>query len=316
MNMNRKIKKFGRRFFFSFVAMTLFSCNGCAAIGSGKENNEETDFRVLIASDIHYTTLREWHGLSADERAQLWVDAIFAEHMRQPIDLIIINGDVSLDHWISGGSYLMRGFSETKIFMEKYVSQLREIAPVITLPGNHEQFGEAKWKELTGNSRSETYVLGNNLFIMPDSYANNLDPEVNHDGNYSFFDTDEIKKVMKEYPNHNVYIISHYIDMSKQKSAFFDLLKENDNIIGLFSGHTHSAYSLGGNTYAGKTIAETGNFCYTKESDVENNFWGFRDLIITKDHATSRYITAECDALVEGKQVHYARKEINVIEYY
>ena len=287
-----------------------------------KQGKAQTDFRVVITSDPHYTeryysdTSRDY-GYSADERMQLWVNTILDEHARQPIDLIIVNGDVSLDYWNSSKNSSYTG-NETKTFVEQYVSQLREKEiPVIVLPGNHEPYSEENWYQMTGNSRTETYVLGNNLFIMPDSFGNNLEPSSHmSEGEYSEFDVEAIKKQMAEYPSHKVYIISHHIDMNKQDSAFLELLKSNNNIIGLFSGHTHTASTLSGNTYGGKVLAETGNFSYTDDDDKETHFWGFRDLVITEYHAHSRYITAECDPTINGEPVHYDRKEINEVWYY
>ena len=287
-----------------------------------KQGKAQTDFRVVITSDPHYTeryyseTSRDY-GYTADERMQLWVNTILDEHARQPIDLIIVNGDVSLDYWNSSKNSSYTG-NETKTFVEQYVSQLREEGiPVIVLPGNHEPYSEVDWYQMTGNSRTETYVLGNNLFIMPDSFGNNLEPSSHmSEGEYSEFDVEAIKKQMAEYPSHKVYIISHHIDMNKQDSAFLELLKSNNNIIGLFSGHTHTASTLSGNTYGGKVLAETGNFSYTDDDDKETHFWGFRDLVITEYHAHSRYITAECDPTINGEPVHYDRKEINEVWYY
>ena len=311
-------KKVFRGILFLFTTVILLACTACA----GKEENvtkvEKKDYRVIITSDVHCTTLNEWYGVSVQDRMQLWVDAILAEHKEKPIDLIIINGDVSLDHREAGGggAVVTKGISETEFFMENYVSQLPEDAPVIVLPGNHEQYEEEEWQKLTGNSRSETYVLGNNLFIMPDSFGKHLNPSFNHSGYYTPFDVDYLQELVDQYPEHNVYIISHYIDMAEQGSQFVEFLEKNENVIGLFSGHTHEAKNLEGNVYKGRVLAQTGNFAEAKAGDKENNFWGFRDLTITAEHASSKYISVECDATIDGEQIHFERKELHLIEYY
>lgn len=294
------------------VVMSSLLCVGC-----GKNAEEvETDFRVLITSDMHCTTIQDWYGVSNEDRMQLWVDSILKEHAEHPIDLIIIPGDTSLDHWISGGTYRKDGISTTKVFMDNYVSQLPEGVPVITLPGNHEQYGNEEWKAITGNDRQCSYVLGKNLFIMPDSYGANLNPNYDHDGEYTQMDMEYINKQMKEYPEHNVYIISHYIDIQEESQEFKDLVAKNDNVKGLFAGHTHKNSLINlGTYYKDKVIAQTGNFSYTNELDVEKNFWGFRDLVITAEGATSSYILAECDAVIDSVPVHMERKLINVVEY-
>ena len=111
---------------------------------------DNADYRILLTSDTHHTYLQTYYGISSEERMQAWVDAIKAEHALRPFDLIVIVGDVSLDHWKwqGGGSYLKDGISTTKSFMDDYVSQLPEDVPVFVLAGNHEQYGNEKWKEL------------------------------------------------------------------------------------------------------------------------------------------------------------------------
>lgn len=311
-------KRVLRGIFLLFITMILLLCTACA----GKEENnskvEKKDYRVLITSDMHCTTLNEWYDVTVQDRMQLWVDAIIAEHEIKPFDLIIINGDVSLDYreGAGGGAVLTKGISETQFFMENYVSQLPEGVPVIVLPGNHEQYGEKEWQELTGNSRSETYILGNNLFIMPDSYGKHLNPTFNHSGYYTPFDVEYLQELVDQYPEHNVYIVSHSIDMIEQGSQFGDFLEKNKNVIGLFSGHTHEAQNLEGKVYRGRVLAQTGNFGEAKAEDKENNFWGFRDLTITAEHASSKYISVECDATIDGQKLHFERKELHLIEYY
>lgn len=262
-----------------------------------KQSQEDTDFRVIVTSDVHYTDLNgSVNGYNADGRLQLWVNSILQEHEKKSVDLVIVNGDTSLDYRSAGtgGDLLANDRSGTKEFVEKYVSQLRaEGISVVVLPGNHEQYSENDWRELTGNNRNETYVLGSNLFIMLDSYGTNLDPQGDaqkSDGTYSVFDVDYLKKMMSQFPEHNVYIVSHYIDMAQQDSQFLNLLQTNENIVGLFSGHTHSALTLGGEddtTYGGKTVAQTGHFSWEKDSTS----WGFRDLVITADSAECKYIS-------------------------
>ena len=262
-----------------------------------KQSQEDTDFRVIVTSDVHYTDLNgPVNGYNADGRLQLWVNSILQEHEKKSVDLVIVNGDTSLDYRSAGdgGDLLVNDRSGTELFVKNYVSQLRAKGiSVVVLPGNHEQYSENDWRELTGNNRNETYELGNNLFIMPDSYGTSLDPQEDDqksDGTYSKFDVASLKKMMSQYPEHNVYIVSHYIDMEPQDPQFLNLLQTNENIVGLFSGHTHSGLTLGGEddtTYGRKTVAQTGHFSWKKDSTS----WGFRDLVITADSAKCQYIS-------------------------
>ncbi len=319
--MLKSIKKIGRGILLVSMAFVVLICSGCSKTTEQGEadktswEDEEVQYRVCITGDVHYAIQRDWFGWSNEDRLQFWVDTILEEHKKEPFDLIIINGDTSLDYWVTGGTMLNFGVSQTELFMNEYVSQLPEGVPVVVLPGNHEQYSDVKWKLLTGNSRATTYVLGNNLFVMPDSFGDNLEPDYHFDGIENALDAQFIEKAMEKYPEHNVYIISHHIDEEKQSGKFWRLC-QNENVRGMFSGHTHAKSIIFPKLAPGKTIAQTGNFSHDDNIDVQDGSWGIRDLIITENHAVSRYITSDCAMVVNGRPMHFPRKILNVVEYY
>ncbi len=284
---------------------------------------ERTDFRVLLSSDIHCTHLAEWYEVPYEERMQMWVDAVLEEHSNHPIDLLILNGDLSLDHWQhnGGGSWINESVSTTQQFVDEFIYQLPVEIPVLVMPGNHEQFGNTDWYLITGNDRQESFVLGNNLFIALDTFAGELDPDYHHDGVYTGVDMDFVNELVAEHPDKDIWLIAHYFDMAKESEAFKDFLRNNKNIRGLFHGHIHitDVQELG-EEYNNLTIAVTGNFAYTKDTatteDILTSFWGFRDLVITKDEASSRYIIAESVATVNGKEYEIERAEIDEVVYF
>ena len=275
-------------------------------------------YRVLLASDIHCTHLLEWYGVSCRDRMQMWVDAVLYEHEQKPFDLIIIMGDVSLDFWLynGGGSYLKEGISTTETFVKEYVSQLPGDLPIFIMAGNHEQYGNEKWKELTGNERRGSYMLGDNLFIMSDTFGGELDPDYNHDGVYTGVDMDYVNAKIEENNAKNVWLVAHYFDMNAESDGFKALLSKNMSVKGLFHGHLHRTDVVElGDVYNDLTVAQTGNFSYTKAPDPHSTFWGFRELVITKERAISRYIIANSDAVIEGKQTHLDRTTVDEITY-
>lgn len=290
----------------------------------GQESDDDTDpeppreYRVLLTSDIHCTHLLEWYGTSYRDRMQHWVDSVLAEHERQPFDLIVIMGDVSLDYWEhqGGGSVINQDRSTTQEFVEDFVSQLPEDVPVFMLAGNHEQYSHEDWLDITGNERQGSFVLGDQLFLFVDTFAGELDPDYHHDGVYTGVDMDFVNEQLAQHPDKDVWLIGHYFNMDAESDAFRALLSENDRIRGLFQGHTHQCIPINlGNQYGSLTIAQTGNFSYTKETDVAGNFWGLRDLVITEEGASSRYIIVESDAVIDGADTHIDRREIYVVEY-
>ena len=279
---------------------------------------QDNELRVIISSDIHCTNLQEWYNVRFRNRMQHWVDTILKEHAENPIDLLIINGDISLDYWINGGSVLTYGEDRAtaKIFINNYLSQLPEEIPVYVLPGNHEQYSNEDWLALTGNNRQGYMFVGGKLFICLDNFAGELDPTYNHDGVYTGTDVAYVNELMETYPDCDVYLIAHHFDTTKESAAFRKLLKENDRIKGLFSGHTHKTAIIElGAAYGNKTIAQTGNFAYFKDSAKES-FWGFRELVITDTDAYSQYIIGESTATVDGSMTTFERTIRAQVTYY
>ena len=280
---------------------------------------EKSEYRVLLASDIHNNNQLNWYGVSNEKRMEMFVSAVNAEHEKQPFDLILLLGDYSLDFWVHGGSVLNNGQSNTEDFVKNIASKFPADVPVFYLPGNHEQYGNKAWKKITGNDRFGTVVLGDNVFVMLDPFAGNLDPTGNSDGTYTGIDMACLEEQFDSYPNANFYICAHYINQNSEMAKLQKLTAEHDNIVGFFMGHDHKTTVIQlGNSCQNKTIAQLGNFAYGKggSSDTENYYWGFRDLVITPDRAVSRYIVAESDAVINGSAVYRTRRLISQLEYY
>lgn len=272
-------------------------------------------YHVLITSDMHYSSLHPY-SVDKDTRLQLWVDGILAEHERDPFDSIIILGDMSLDYWgWNGGGSWQRDprVSETKLFMEKYFSQLPKEVPTLVMPGNHELYTNEAWKELTGNNRNETFVLGNNLFIIPDSYAGAVDPVYQgggiNDSPYECMNMEFINNALDAHPEcTNVFLLSHHFDLSKESTAFKNLLKNDKRIVGLLSGHTHQSTGIAlGSEYRDLFLAQTGAF-------LSQGKWGYRDIIINDQNIVSNFIIPQCEYEVDGTKYSFARKTIDIVK--
>lgn len=303
------------------LAIGMASCNTPPSEGTDSQTEEATEseseteiqygnaidttggLRILITSDVHHNKINEWYGLPSTLRMRYWVEAIKKEHAEKPFDLIIIAGDTSLDHIENKGEYKKENglaSARTKEFVDKYVSALPKDVPVFILPGNHEQFSNEQWKQLTGNERQGSVVVEGNLFIMLDNYNSNLEPNRTGDPQYTPSDVEFIKSELAKNPDcKNVWLVAHHFDPKLETDAFKELLKTEKRIKGLFSGHTHKSevISLGAD-FGGKKLAQTGEYSYSyyaamnegNLSDVVNSFWGFRDLVITDEYAMSQYI--------------------------
>lgn len=266
---------------------------------------EQANYRILFTSDIHCTDWDEWYGVSNDDRMQAWVNAVLAEHEKHPFDLILIVGDISLDFHYDMMPYT-KGYSTSKIFIERFFSQLPKDVPVRIIAGNHE-FGypNEEWKAITGYERSGYATVGNNLFILLDSFSGELVP---NNLNYT-------RSLMEQFPSHDVWIISHFFELPLQDDAFRELVAQNERIKGLFMGHTHRCHVIDlGEEFHHKTIAQLGNFSFTR-GDIQTTSWGFRDLLIGPEQTVSRYLQMENDVIFRGTPTHIEARISDLAEY-
>jgi UDP-2,3-diacylglucosamine pyrophosphatase LpxH len=242
--------------------------------------------RVLLLSDLHYCQ-EEYGGISRDEKAKRIVDFIRAEHEKFPFSAILFLGDYSLDHWAwkTMGSWLTEGKSYAKQFVQTYLQDLP--APHFFLPGNHEQFGEEKWRELTGCCRSGEMVVGDFLFILWDSYGANLDPIEHSDGTYTPINVQKTRAIMERYPDKKVILCSHFFvpTLSEEECA----LIRDERVVCLCMGHTHyTGVNMLAEEYGCKLVLQTGSWGGTGSS---GRFpWGGRELYLEDGCVTSSYI--------------------------
>lgn len=272
-------------------------------------------YRILLTSDIHCTDLEDWYGVKNDVRMERWLEDVLAEHARQPFDLILINGDISLDYHAEKTPF-DKGYSTSYLFMKMFASRLPAGVPVLVGAGNHEQFPEETWRKVTGCSRQSHAVLGNHTFIMLDGFREALKTTYDSSDVYSPMDVDYIRELMDRYPDNHVWLISHFFWMKGESEAFKKLVAEDDRIKGLFMGHTHLHQLIPlGEAYKGKVIAQTGNYSYTMSGAANGGFWGFRDLVIDETKAVSHYIMTGSDVVLEEGPVHFDRWVNEIAEY-
>ena len=273
------------------------------------------NYRILLTSDIHCTDLETWYGVSDEARLQHWLEEVLAEHARHPFDLILINGDISLDYHAEKTPF-EKGYSTSYLFMKMFASRLPAGVPVLVTAGNHEQFPEETWQKITGNSRQCHAVLGNHTFIMLDGFREALKTTYDSTDEYSPMDVAYIKALMERYPENHVWLISHFFDMDLESGEFKELVAKDHRIKGLFMGHTHEHQLIPlGPEYGNKVIAQTGNFSYTMSGAANGGFWGFRDLVIEYKKATSSYIMVDSDVILEEGPVHFGRWVNETAEY-
>ncbi len=275
---------------------------------------DSLELRVLITSDIHLTESITWQRMKSTtkQRAEKWLTHVNEEHEKEPFDLIVINGDISLDH-TSGeyqeGAYYDDKDGESDDIVKQYFSQLPAGVPVVVIPGNHEQYGNEDWKAITGNDRQSYMVMNNSLFLFLDNYKVEETQTEPSNGTYTKTDVAYINKMMDKYPSCDVYLISHMFYTNQESAEFKKLVAENDSIKGLFQGHTHNAATIElGADWGNKTIAQTGTYAHYDSEPGGDRFWGFRELKITQDSAYSNFIQFQSTETDADKVTDYTRK--------
>lgn len=273
------------------------------------------NYRILITSDIHCTDLEDWHGVSDHDRMEHWLEAIHREHEKQPFDLILIPGDISLDYHADRTPF-DKGYSTAWQFMRMYASRLPEGVPVLVGAGNHEQFPEETWRKITGNPRQCHAVVGNHTFVMLDGFREALLPTYDSADLYSPMDVNYIRQLLEQYPENHMWLLSHWFETGEETESFRSLVAQEKRIRGLFMGHSHEHQLIfPGPKWGDKVIAQTGNFSYTMSGADTGGFWGFRDLLIGQNSAVSRYIMVDSDVILDGVPVHFDGRISEIQEY-
>lgn len=251
--------------------------------------------RILIASDIHWCHL-EWYGVSNEERMERFVRHVEEEYAKDPFEALLLLGDYSLDHWQWGikGCWLTEGRSNTKLFADRVISKLKKLGvPMAAIGGNHEQYGNTLWKELTGFTRTDAVTVGEYLFVLVDTFGANLDPTEHSDGTYCGTDVAFVKDMMAKHPDKKVVLCAHHFEPSRESEELRALVREDDRVLCLFGGHVHRSKVVElGEEWGNKALLYTGNYSYNGgKQPPQESMWGFRDLILTEGALTSRYIT-------------------------
>ena len=244
--------------------------------------------RVLLLSDIHYCQ-EEYGGISRDEKARRLIRQICKEHERDPFAMILLLGDYSLDHWAwsTKGTWLNEKKSYTQQFVERYCKDLP--APHYMLPGNHEQYGNEEWRQITGFNRSGEFVIGNYLFILWDSFGADLNPTTHSDGTYTPPNVNALRQSMQENPDKKVILCSHSFqpNFTPEERA----LISDRQVVCLFQGHTHlSGVITLPEEYGSKKLIQTGGWAAV--SPASNYAWGMREVYLEEDRITSSYLVA------------------------
>lgn len=255
-------------------------------------------YRFLLVSDMHYTTqetnaeLKTKYpeantsvaagtvlGVTQADKIKKIISDINAEYEKQPFDAVLVLGDLSIDDWD------MRKLPD--IYCERFkVDCMDKLpCPAFALPGNHDSIPNEMWKSIFGYEREYSVKIGNNVFLMLDTFKN-IPATAACGGRYSGIDREFLKNELSKYTgNENVFICTHYVGEKYEAE-----LPEIPNLRCIFRGHTHEAetlnfygtplYDIGGYGYNGVAL---GGGKYTFNRFFPECAWGYNMLEVEDD---------------------------------
>ena len=241
------------------------------------ENTENN--RIAVITDVHNCHIN-WYGIENDTRMGYLCDHLNEQFKMAPYDVILGLGDYSLDFWAwdIGGSCLWDSpVSNTADFVKRFCPKFP--TKIFMLPGNHEQYGNEKWEEITGVKREFALVYGDKVFAMCDTFAGNLDPKENSDGTYTGINVEFLSQVLEKHSDKKVYLFMHDIIVENESENAKKLIRENKNVVCAFTGHRHhpNTYVLD-DSFRNLTVFYCGDFGNSTGGRNGEANWGFRSL--------------------------------------
>lgn len=239
--------------------------------------------RFIVFSDLHYNHNPSFIA-DSDERMQLLVDSLNAEHAKRPIDFCIFNGDMAV------------GFEKESIeaFAAKWADQFE--MPVFWFPGDHDDVTEGTWVSLLDNSRQASLEDDNFYFICLDVYSDACDDGLESSGirKSTEIDSNWLVHEIAKAGNKPVILLTHYLYCDTWFPDIAKTLEKYPQIVTVISSHSHDNSM---DMIDGKVpLISTGNFSYPNDGNWDNkgaeneNLWGFANFEIIDDCLYHWYI--------------------------
>lgn len=242
--------------------------------------------RFLLVSDMHYTTentldeLKKQFphaiasaaagpafGKTQREKVEKIYGDILTEHKRGRLDGVLVLGDLSIDDY----GYRNLPINYCRKFREDCLDRLP--CPAYAIPGNHDSYPDAVWRETFGYGRQLVTEFGNTVFLTADTFA----PLPAKDASGSpHIPPDEafLRKGLAAHKGKTIFLCAHYFDSSTFSDSTREMLRENDDIVCLFRGHTHiSSVTDLGASFGEKPLIDIGGYGYSGQ--IVDGRWDF-----------------------------------------
>lgn len=265
-----------------------------------KKMSEKYKNRVILVSDMHYTTEESYSelklkypnaktsvaagnafGYTQSEKVKCIVDDINEFAKKNPIDSVLVLGDLSLD------DYSYRNLPCN--YCVKFKSECMEKMPckAFAIPGNHDSYPNELWKEIFGYDRQYSLKINGAAFIMLDTF--NSSPASDASGSaYTGVDLHFLKTELKKYPTEQIFICAHYLAFDENRKELDTMLNGLNRIVCLFDAHTHTnklylpeenrkhyQINVGGYGYSGE-ILDDGKLHFDRFQEAWS--WGYEVL--------------------------------------
>lgn len=276
--------------------------------------------RFLLVSDMHYTTnktpeeLKKLYptanaaaaagnafGFSQREKIDKIYKDIEREHNRSAIDAVFVLGDLSIDDY--DFRKLPKNYCQR--FKEECLDKLP--FPYHVIPGNHDSYPDEIWQSIFGTSREFAIKIGNCAFILLDTFKKL--PATSASGAPHTPVNDEfLIECLEKFKGNKIFLCSHYFESKTENNASFserarELIKENQDIVFIYRGHTHKNNVIDmGETYGNKLMVDIGGYGYEGhkiDGRYEFNIfdykwaWGYQILEIYDDVIKTYHIKTD-----------------------
>ena len=203
-----KTKRLLSLFLLFAILCGLYGCTESQSSGSESESESESEsqnevietedgLRVFVVGDTHYTSgennaynnpyikMKNQHGITPEDKMQMFIDGVLAEHKKKPVDAVLILGDIGnndkpfqyfykqytagmyfdaatdsfksgVNRWESWKDYMFDVFYQSEydcIYQAKvrYFDQLTENGiPYYVTSGNHDAYTDDMWSDCFG----------------------------------------------------------------------------------------------------------------------------------------------------------------------
>ena len=297
--------------------------------------------RFLLVSDMHYTTeethdeLKRTHpeaiataaagkafGKTQKEKIEKIHADICAENNRSPLDAVLVLGDLSVD------DYDFRHLPDNycRRFKEECMDRLP--TPAYAIPGNHDSYPVDMWRDIFGYDREYALEFGDTVFIMADTFASVPAAEANPAAGAPHTPLNEtlLRTCLEKYREKKIFICAHNFDANVNfNDSVKQMIKENNNIVCLFRGHTHiSGVVELGDPFGGKQIIDIGGYGYCGQPFGDrwefNIFdrswaWGYEIIEIFDDRIKIYHVRTANEYLAVNGNFTVKETVEDVIEY-